>query len=76
MTPEEALRGYTNWGAYSAFAEDRTGTLVPGHWADITVMDIDPLVVGSTNPADLLTGSILFTVVNGTVVYRQESAGG
>jgi predicted amidohydrolase YtcJ len=76
MMPEEALRGYTNWGAYSAFAEERTGMLTPGRWADITVMDIDPLEVGSSNPADLLTGSIILTVVNGTVVYRRDQEGG
>jgi predicted amidohydrolase YtcJ len=75
MTPEEALRGYTIWGAHSAFAEDRTGVLVPGRWADITVMDIDPLDVGSSSPADLLNGSILLTVVNGTVAFRREQVG-
>jgi predicted amidohydrolase YtcJ len=57
MTSEEALRGYTIWGAYSAFAEDMSGVLAPGRWADITVMDIDPLAVGESNPGELLNGS-------------------
>jgi predicted amidohydrolase YtcJ len=69
MTPEETLRGYTIWGAYSAFMENETGTLEPGKWADITVMDIDPLMLGETEPAKLLEGRILLTIVNGNIVY-------
>jgi len=69
MTAEEALRGYTIWGAYSAFVENETGTLEPGKWADITVMDIDPLVVGELHPEGILDGKILLTMVAGKVVY-------
>jgi len=32
MTPEEALRGYTTWAAYSAFLERETGVVAPGRW--------------------------------------------
>jgi predicted amidohydrolase YtcJ len=32
-------------------------------------MDIDPLVVGETNPDKLLEGKILLTMVAGKVVY-------
>jgi len=73
MTAEEAVRGYSVWAAFSAFVEDRTGVLEPGRWADITVIDIDPLVVGSTNPEELFDGSVQLTVVGGEVVYRRES---
>ena len=54
MTPEEAVRGYTTWNAYAASWEKETGVLAPGRWADITVMDVDPLVVGATDPGKLL----------------------
>ena len=70
MTPEEALRGYTVWPAYAAFEEENTGALEPGRWADITVMDVDPLNLGATEPGELLNGSILFTIVGGEIVYR------
>jgi predicted amidohydrolase YtcJ len=73
VTPEEALRGYTIWGAYSAFMEKETGTLEPGKWADITVMDIDPLALGDTDPAKLLEGKIRLTMVAGKVVYEDGS---
>ena len=70
MTAEEALRGYTSWSAYAAGWEDRTGVLKPGQWADITVMDIDPLVEGETEPGRLLDGHILATIAAGTVVFE------
>jgi predicted amidohydrolase YtcJ len=70
MTAEEALRGYTTWSAYAAIWEDRTGVLKPGMWADITVMNIDPLTVGETEPGRLLDGRILATVVGGKVVFE------
>ena len=72
MMPEEAIRGYTVWGAYAAFQESETGTLAPGKWGDITVMDIDPLNVGESDPGSLLNGSILFTIVGGRVVFRSS----
>jgi len=70
MTAEEALRGYTNWSAFSAGWEDRTGRLQPGKWADITVIDLDPLSVGESEPGRLLDGRILSTIVAGTVVFE------
>jgi predicted amidohydrolase YtcJ len=69
VTAEEALRGYTNWSAFAAGWEDRTGALKPGMWADITVMDLDPLALGETDPGRLLDGRILATIVGGTVVF-------
>jgi len=67
LTIEEALRGYTTWAAYSAFAENDTGTLAPGRLADVTIMDIDPLVTASETPEKLLNGSIRTTIVGGVV---------
>ena len=72
MTPEEALRGYSTWAAYAAFAEADRGTLAAGRAADITVMDIDPLVVGSTKPEDLLKGRIRLTMVGGRIVHDAQ----
>ena len=75
MTAEEALRGYTSWAAYAAFLENETGTVAPGKWADITVMDADPLVLGSTAPEKLLAGSIRLTVVSGKIVHAGSRGG-
>jgi predicted amidohydrolase YtcJ len=54
MTPEEALRGFTSWATYAEFAEAQSGVLAPGRRADITVLSIDPLAVGTADPAALL----------------------
>ena len=71
MSTEEALRGYTTWAAYTAFAEKQTGVIAPGRWADITVTDIDPLSVGEHDPDRLLRGHVEMTVVGGRIVYRR-----
>ena len=73
LTPEEALRGYTTWPAFAGFAETQTGVLANGRWADITVMDADPLVAGSDAPERLLKGSIMMTIVGGRVVYDKKA---
>ncbi|MCP4663542.1 MAG: amidohydrolase [bacterium] len=72
MTPEEAVRGYTVWAAYAAFWEDETGILAPGRWADVTVLSVDPLDAGMRDPAALLEGSVLLTVVGGEIVHRGD----
>lgn len=70
MTPEEAIRGYTVWGAYTEFMENETGIIREGFRGDLTVMDIDPFVVGSTEPGRLLEGRIVATIVGGNVVFE------
>jgi predicted amidohydrolase YtcJ len=71
MTPEEALRAYTVWPAYASSREDVTGTLEAGKWADLTVLSIDPLNVGTADPHALLEGDVVLTIVDGKVVYER-----
>ncbi len=71
LSPEEALRGYTSWSAYAGFSEGVTGILEAGRWADLTVVDIDPLRVAESEPARLLSGRVLLTIVNGRVAYQR-----
>ena len=73
MTPEEALRAYSVWPAFASFLEEKTGVLAPGKWADLTVLSLDPLVVGVEEPARLFEGAIQLTVVGGRVVYQAEN---
>ncbi len=75
LTPEEAVRGYTTWNAYAAFWERESGVLAPGRWADITVRDRDPLVLGTTDPGKLLGGKIVATIVGGKVAYEAGPRG-
>ena len=76
LTPEEAVRGYTTWNAFAAFWEKESGVLAPGRWADVTVMDRDPLAVGATDPGKLLGGKILATIVGGKVAYAAPALRG
>jgi len=71
LTPEEALRGYTVWAAYASSREDFTGTIEPGKWADLTVLSIDPLDVGTRDPHRLLQGEILMTIVEGEITFSR-----
>jgi len=75
MTPEEAVRGYTTWNAYAASWDKESGVLAPGRWADITVMDVDPLVAGASDPDSLLRGSIRATIEAGKVAYVADPPG-
>ena len=69
MTIEEAMRGWTSWAAYAEFQEQDLGTIAVGRHANLTVMDIDPMQVGERDPARLLSGKILMTIVNGKTVF-------
>jgi len=64
------MSGDGNWSAYAAGWEDRTGVLQPGRWADMTVIDLDPLSIGESEPGRLLDGRILSTIVAGSVVFE------
>lgn len=70
MTAEEAVRGYTSWGAYAGFDEARAGHLAPGMRADITVMEPDPLTLPLDEYPRIMEGRILHTVAGGRLVYE------
>ncbi|MDR0662516.1 MAG: amidohydrolase [Spirochaetaceae bacterium] len=68
LTREEALRSFTIWGAYAAFAEKNRGSLEAGKYADFVVLDRDIM----TCPADEIKDiTALKTVIGGEVVYER-----
>jgi predicted amidohydrolase YtcJ len=69
ITVGEALRAYTYGNAWATFNEKKWGTLAPGRYADIVVLDRDPFAA----PAESL-GNVKprFTIVGGRVVYRKR----
>jgi len=69
LSAEESIRAYTGWSARAAFMEPYSGVIEAGRWADLTVMDIDPLVLAETDAAAILDGEIRMTVVGGEIVY-------
>lgn len=69
MTREEALRSYTQAGAYAAFEEEFKGTLAPGKLADITVLSEDLRTVDADRIRDT---RVLYTIIGGEVVYEAQ----
>ena len=61
-----ALAGFTRSAAFAVHQEDRRGQLLPGFWADLTVLDVDPVEAEADT---LREGRVLLTVIGGRVVY-------
>ncbi len=68
MTREEALEAMTLWPAYAGFMERVSGSLTPGKYADLTVLDRDIMTVA---PADVLAAQVVMTILGGRIVYRR-----
>lgn len=66
---EEALRGWTTWAAWTGFEEDWAGIIAVGRPADVTAFDVDPFVLGETDPGRLLDGQVVLTVASGHEVF-------
>jgi predicted amidohydrolase YtcJ len=63
---EEAIKAYTYGGAYTTHEEGVKGRIVAGEYADLVVLDADP-VSASRLPAV----GVVMTIVGGKVVYRR-----
>jgi predicted amidohydrolase YtcJ len=69
MTLAEALAAYTTGAAYAAYEEDHRGKILPGYWADLTVIGKD---LRSIPPEEIANAGIDFTIVGGSVVYEKH----
>ncbi len=68
LTPEEALKTITLWGAYQHFEEDRKGSIEVGKLADLVVLSDNPLTVDPAEIGDIL---VLETIKEGRSVYSR-----
>ncbi len=69
LTREQAIRFYTINGARLNFEENRKGSLEPGKYADLIMVDRDLLQC----PADEVRGTkVLLTIVDGKVVWEKK----
>ena len=64
LSLEQALRAYTVDAAFAAFDEKRLGQLVPGHLADVAVLDRDLFAV---SPETLTEARVVVTVTGGAL---------
>jgi predicted amidohydrolase YtcJ len=68
LTPDEALKSITLWGAYQHFEETTKGSLEPGKLADMVILSDNPLTI---DPMKINTIVVLETIKEGSTVYRR-----
>jgi predicted amidohydrolase YtcJ len=69
LTRLQALRAFTQGGAWLAFAERERGVLAPGRLADLCALDADPLAM----PLDAVESlRCRLTMVGGEIVHRDD----
>jgi len=68
LTPYEALKSITIWGAYQHFEEGRKGSLVAGKLADLVILDKNPLKV---DPMTLKDIKVMETIKEGNTVFKR-----
>jgi len=71
MTRTEAVRSFTSWAAYAGFDEGVTGTIEPGKYADLVVLDRDIMTCPQN---EIAAARVLMTISGGEIVYRDPSA--
>jgi len=69
LQPYEALRGMTIDAAYASFWEDRLGTVAPGKWADLVLLNRDLEDCAFDELPEL---KVLATFSAGAVVYHDS----
>jgi predicted amidohydrolase YtcJ len=69
LTPEEALKSITLWGAYQHFEEDRKGSIEVGKLADFVILSENPLTV---DPMTINQIEVLETIKEGETIWRRE----
>jgi predicted amidohydrolase YtcJ len=64
---ETGIKAYTYGSAYATFEENKKGTLQPGYFADMIVLDADPTTV---NPDNIRNIKVQMTIVGGKIAYQ------
>ena len=71
VTLAQALAGFSREAAYAGMAEDRLGSLDPGHLADFIIVDRD---ITATAPTDIAATKVLETWMAGRKVWERASS--
>ena len=69
LTPLEALKAITLWGAYSHFEEDSKGSIEVVKLADLVILSDNPLTVDPMNIGEL---KVLATIKEGKTVFQAD----
>jgi len=65
----DALRSFTVWAAYAAFADDVKGTIEKDKFADLVVLNDD--IIELNDPNMLLKTRVIMTIIRGEVMYEK-----
>lgn len=68
LTLPELLKGYTSGSAYGVSREEELGTLEPGKFADIVVIDRNLFAI---DPMEIREASAYTTIMDGKIVYQK-----
>lgn len=68
LTPLEALKAVTLWGAYQHFEEERKGSIEVGKLADLVILSANPLTV---DPMEINQIEVVETIKEGETVWRR-----
>lgn len=71
VTLAEALAAFTTGAAYAGFAEDRLGSLEPGHMADFLLIDRD---IMTATPAEIRQTQVLETWIGGKRAWSRRQS--
>ncbi len=64
----DALKAYTIWGAEVIGQQDKVGTIKEGKYADLVVLEENPLEVPEQHIKDI---KVLYTIVGGKIVFKR-----
>jgi predicted amidohydrolase YtcJ len=67
VTVKDAIKMWTIHGAYSTFEEEVKGSIETGKYADMVVLDRDPLSIDVKELRDM---KVLYTILGGEIAYR------
>jgi predicted amidohydrolase YtcJ len=70
LRAEDAIALYTRNAAYASFEEDLKGSITPGKYADLVVLESDPRKVA---PSDISETAVLMTMVGGETIHRSRT---
>jgi predicted amidohydrolase YtcJ len=67
LSREQALESWTIAGAYAAFEEKEKGSIEPGKFADLLILDRDIMTVPA---AEIPKTSVRMTILGGRIVHQ------
>jgi predicted amidohydrolase YtcJ len=70
LRAEDAIALYTRNAAYASFEENLKGSITPGKYADLVVLESDPRKVA---PSDISEIAVLMTMVGGETTHRSRA---